>query len=56
MEQMSRGTSVLQVINDLSVSVWAFSALASVLEAGLLEALTSSTSSQSLAEPRRAEP
>lgn len=41
-EQMSKGSSVLQIINDLSESVWAFSVLASVLETGLLEALPSS--------------
>ena len=43
-EQMSREKSVLQIINDLSTPVWAFSALASALEAGLLESLTSSQS------------
>ena len=37
--QTSGDASARQVINELSTSVWAFSALACALEAGLLEAL-----------------
>ena len=42
--KMSGGASARQVINDLSSSVWAFSALACALETGLLEALSESGS------------
>src|SRR6266581_8963925 len=42
--QTSGGASARQVINNLSSSVWAFSALACALEAGLLEALSESRS------------
>jgi len=42
--QASGDPSARQVINDLSSSVWAFSALACALEAGLLEALSESRS------------
>jgi SAM-dependent methyltransferase len=42
--QTSGDASARQVINDLSSSVWAFSALACALEAGLLEALSESRS------------
>ena len=42
--QTSGGASARQVINDLSLSVWAFSALACALETGLLEALSESRS------------
>lgn len=42
--QASGDASARQVINDLSSSVWAFSALACALEAGLLEALSESRS------------
>src|SRR5690349_11367536 len=38
--QTSGDASARQVITDLSSSVWAFSALACALEAGLLEALS----------------
>jgi len=42
--QTSGGASARQMINDLSSSVWAFSALACALETGLLEALGESRS------------
>src|SRR5205807_9765387 len=42
--QTSGGASARQMINDLSSSVWAFSALARALETGLLEALGESRS------------
>ena len=42
--QTSGDASARQVINELSTSVWAFSALACALEAGLLEALSESRS------------
>src|SRR5260370_42247606 len=42
--QASGDASARQVINDPSSSVWAFSALACALEAGLLEALSESRS------------
>ncbi len=42
--QTSGGASARQVINGLSSSVWAFSALACTLETGLLEALSESSS------------
>ena len=64
--QTSGGASARQVINDLSSSVWAFSALACALETGLLEALSDpsnnpfilgcgSTQRRNGAEPRRLE-
>jgi SAM-dependent methyltransferase len=42
--QTSGDASARQVINELSTSVWAFSALACALEAGLLEALSETRS------------
>src|SRR5712691_12131253 len=42
--QASGDAPARQVINDLSTSVWAFSALACALEAGLVEALSESRS------------